>query len=447
MKKDEFNTEFREQTHTLSPRQSERDLISEIYESICDFLGADSCLQIGSYPRFTAITPVHDLDVLYIIGSWDENHHDPTTILKDLASRFNEYINPTDYSVELAPLQTHSIGILFKDNSGEEVFSVDIVPAYIFSKNEFDEDTYKIPEVATRRHGKNRIEYYQELSEQRREIGWIASDPRGYIHIAFELDQTTNGEFRKTAKIIKRWKNNLAEEDESLKLKSFHVEQVIVSLFQENIDLEIFDVVFKFFMELSEIIDNPNQIKDRADNDKFVDGYLVQFTEEQKDKIKCARDGFLIKLENYDGNDTIEELLEIWFHSRKPAEEFLFDKGLKTFIDTSLKFKIDGFVKPLTGFSSGWLAETPHLQKGLTRGGSRRRYIQFRIRRNDTNASEYRWKVRNCDTCAQPRGEITPNQTKNDSESTEYAGDHFVECYAIQGDTCIAKSKVPVKIL
>ena len=137
MKKDEFNAKFREYARTLSPRQSERDLISKIYDSICDFLGTESCLQIGSYPRFTAITPVHDLDVLYVIGNWDENTHDPTTILQALASRFDEYLNPTNYRVELAPPQTHSISILFKDTSGEEVFSVDIVPAYIFSKNEF----------------------------------------------------------------------------------------------------------------------------------------------------------------------------------------------------------------------------------------------------------------------------------------------------------------------
>lgn len=447
MKKDDFNAKFRDYARTLSPRQYERDLISKIYKSICDFLGENNCIQIGSYPRFTAITPVHDLDLLYIIGRWDENSHNPSTALQNLASRFNQYVNPTSYSVELGPPQSHSITLLFKDSAGEEVLSVDIVPTYIFSKNEFNEDTYKVPEIARRRHGKKRIQYYQELSQQHKEMGWIISDPRGYIHGASETDQATNGEFRKTAKTIKRWKNNLVEEDENLKLQSFHIEQIITNYFQENTSLEIFDAVFKFFLELPEVINNPNQIKDRANNGKFIDDYLEQLTDEQKSKIRSARDGFLIKLESFGENNSVEQLFEILFYSRKPTEEFLFDKGIKTFIDNSLKFRIDGFVKPLSGFTSGWLTETPHLQNGLTRGGTKKRYIEFRIRKNETPAEEYRWKVKNSDNCFQPRGEITLNRTRNDPESTEYAGDHYVECYAIKNGDCVARSKVPVKIL
>lgn len=447
MKKSDFNIKFRDYARTLSPRQYERDLISKIYQSICDLLGANNCIQIGSYPRFTAITPVHDLDVLYILGRWDENSHNPSTALQNLATQFNQYVNPTSYRVELGPAQSHSITILFKDSAGREILSIDIVPTYIFSKNEFNEDTYKVPEIARKRHGRKRIQYYQELSQQHKEMGWIISDPRGYIHVASEIDIATSGEFRKTAKVVKRWKNNLVAEDENLKLQSFHIEQVLTNYFRGNNSLEIFDAVFRFFLELPQIIDNPNQIKDRANNDKFIDDYLEQFTDEQKNKIKSARDGFLIKLESLGGYDSVDQLFEVIFFSRKPAEEFLFDNGIKTFIDNDLKFRIDGFVKPLSGFTSGWLAETPHLQKGLTRGGTRKRYIEFRIRKNETPAEEFRWKVRNSDTCFQPRGEITLNQTKNDPESTEYAGDHYVESYAIKNGACIARSKVSIKIL
>ncbi len=447
MKKSDFNIKFREYARTLSPRQYERDLISKIYQSICDFLGTNNCIQIGSYPRFTSTTPVHDLDLLYIIGRWDVNSHNPSTALQNLASRFNQFVNPTSYRVELGSPQSHSITLLFKDKAGKEILSIDIVPTYIFSKNEFNEDTYKVPEIARRRHGKKRIQYYQELSLQHKEMGWIVSDPRGYIYVASETDLATRGEFRKTAKIVKKWKNNLVEEDENLKLQSFHIEQVITNYFRENNSLEIFDSVFKFFYELPEIINNPNQIKDRANNGKFIDDYLEQFTHEQMNKIRSARDGFLIKLENLGEYDSVGQLFEILFNSRRSAEDFLFVKGIKTLTDNNLKFRIDGFVKPLPGFTSGWLTETPHLQKGLTRGGTRKRYIEFRIRKNETPAGKYRWKVKNDDSCLQPRGEITLNRTRNDPESTEYAGYHYVECYAIMNNDCIAKSKVPVKII
>jgi len=116
-------------------------------------------------------------------------------------------------------------------------------------------------------------------------------------------------------------------------------------------------------------------------------------------------------------------------------------------LEDGLSFKIDGFVEPLTGFSSGWLSETPQLQKGLTRGQRKVRKIKFQIRSNNTNAAQYLWKVRNCDTCDSRRGEITLDHTKNDPETTEYIGDHYVEGYAIKNAICIAKHRIPVKII
>lgn len=446
MKKDKFNIKFREYARTLSPQQNERDFIGKIYQSFNNLVGVNNCIQIGSYPRFTAIRPVHDLDILYVLGDWDENSHDSLSALEQLNTNINEnYENPTDYEIEVS-LQTHSITVSYLGN-GEEVFSVDIVPAYIFSKNEFDDDVYKVPEVLRKKHGKNRVEYYQKIAQEHKEVGWIVSDPRGYIKIASEIDQITNGEFRKTAKIIKKWKNNLADADDKLKLKSFHLEQVIAKHFQDNDSLEIFDAIFKFFIELPEIVDNPNQISDLVNADKFIDDYLDEFTDEQKEKIKFARDGFLIKLENLKESSSINELLKILFYRRKPEEQFLFDFNKKILTDDSLKFRIDGFVKPLAGYSAGWLTQTPQLQKGLTRGQGKTRRIEFSIRNNNTSATEYQWKVKNSNSCIQPRGEITLNQTKNNPEGTEYVGDHYVECYAISGDTCIAQSRVNVKII
>jgi len=446
MKKDKFNAKFREYARVLSPKQSERDFIGEIYQSFNDLLGVDDCIQIGSYPRFTAITPVHDLDILYVLGDWDENSHDPSSVLQQLNTKINEnYENPTDYEIKVS-LQTHSITVSYLEDD-EEIFSVDIVPAYIFSKNEFDEDVYKVPELLRKKRGSNRVGYYQKLSEEHKEMSWISSDPRGYIKIASDTDKSTDGEFRKTVKIIKKWKNHLADADENLKLKSFHLEQVIIKYFQEDQDIEVFDVIFKFFSALPNILDNPNQISDRADNNKFIDDYIEKFTDDQKEKIKFAVDGFFVKLENLKDSDSIEELLEIIFFERAYTEEFLFDKKIQTLTDNSLNFRIDGFVRPLAGFSSGWLTSTPQLQKGVTCGGSKTRKIKFQIIKDTISAQEYRWKVKNSDESDQPRGEITLGHTKNDTESTLFPSKSYVECYAINGDICIAKAKVLLNII
>ena len=66
MGKDKINSKFSEYAKELSPKPEERNMISEIYEKISEVLSG-KCIQIGSYPRYTSITPVHDLDILYIL--------------------------------------------------------------------------------------------------------------------------------------------------------------------------------------------------------------------------------------------------------------------------------------------------------------------------------------------------------------------------------------------
>lgn len=446
MKKEEFNLKLREFARTLSPRSYERDLIEKIYQSFNDLFGVNKCIQIGSYPRFTSITPVHDLDILYILDRWNEESHNPSDALKILKDKIdNEYKNPTNYKLDIS-LQTHSVTISYLENE-EEIFSVDIVPGYIFSKNEFDQDVYKVPEVLMEKHGKNLVEYYQKLQQEHSEVKWISSDPRGYIKIASEIDKITNGEFRKTIKIIKAWKDNLKEADQNLKLKSFHLEQVVIKIFQENNSLEIFDAIFNFFEKLPQTINSPNQIADRANSDKFIDDYLVNFSDEQREKIRFARDGFLVKLEKFKSSDTIKGIFEIYFYQRKDSEEFIFDKGIKTLINQDVKFKIDGYVYPLSGFSSGWISSTPQLQRGITSSPGRSRKIKYQTVENNTGAEEYQWKVKNSDGSKMPRGEITLNQTKNKIETTTFPSESYVECYAVINNICIARHKINIKII
>jgi hypothetical protein len=445
MKKDEINTKLREFARSLSPKVKEQVLISSIYGSFQDLLVANNCLQIGSYPRFTSITPVHDLDVLYILGSWDENAHDPSVALRALSSKISQdYKNPTEYKINVS-LQTHSATVTFQHFS-EEILSIDIVPAYITSKNEFNEDKYKVPELLKKRHGKARVDYYQKLASERGQMGWIDSDPRGYIKVASNVDHVSNGEFRKSVKIVKFWKNKLKEIDEPLKLKSFHLEQVVTRYFQENGSIQVFDAVYRFFTELPDIISQPNQIQDRTNSDKFIDDYLVDLTDKEKKQIIQARDAFLAKLENLSASTPISSLFDIEFLERSSgSERYLFDADFKVpvFIEDST-FRIDGFIQPKQGFRDGWLSAVSHqIAKG--------RQVKFQIR-NDIVKDYSLWKVQNdknsdeVKAASCTRGEITMNRTMKDPESTAYKGRHYVECYAIKNNTCIARSKIDVVI-
>lgn len=433
MKKDKFNSLFREYAKTLSPTKDEKDLVVSIYGSINDLLWVNNCIQIGSYPRRTSITPIHDLDILYFLWAWSEDSHNPLTALQYLYGKIkSDYQNPTKYDVKVSP-QTHSITLSFQEDN-KEILWVDIVPAYTYGTNEFWDDTYKVPEIVNELQ-RTRFKKYETLKSEHKDMEWILSDPRWYIRIAADLNEETK-DFRKATKMVKGWKNNLCSIDGNLKFKSFHLEQIITHFFQDNSNLEIFDAIFNFFIELPTIIDSPNQIADRANPDKFIDDYIEKFTQTQKERIIRARNWFLIKLENLTESDSIKDLFDVNFHKRNGHDEqFLFDFNIPVFIDDSLSFQIDGLLK-----RKDWFREYTYRISQWKWKVDNKNSIKFIIPNNNTGGSTYLWKVKNDNNCGQPRWEITKGNTRNSPESTAYWGRHYVECYSILNEKCIAKS-------
>jgi hypothetical protein len=262
-------------------------------------------------------------------------------------------------------------------------------------------------------------------------MSWINSDPRGYIKVASDVGQ--NSDFRKTVKFIKRWKSNLCDADNNLKLKSFHLEQVVTKIFQQNSDIGIFDAVFSFFHNFPVTVSTPNQIADRANSTKFIDDYLAKFTTDQVRKMKEARDGFLIKLERLSDSDKVDDLVRIVFYKRAIEEEFLFDRKVPTFIDPlHADFTLSADVTD----SQGNVQRRLNAQGVIDSG----RYLKFNKMKN-VDGCAYYWKVKNDNGSEQPRGEITPNQTKNIPEHTKYRGTHYVDCYATKDGVCVASAR------
>lgn len=435
MRRNELNAKLRDHARGLSPTTAEQALISKVYESINDLLGTSNCIQIGSYPRCTAITPIHDLDILNILGRWDENSHSPEAALRQLhTSLTTNYENPTAYTAKFS-LQTHSVTIEFFSGN-ELVLSVDIVPAYTFSTNDFGQATYKVPEVIKQKNHQQRHQTQWNPYQD----GWIHSDPRGYLSVATEVGQ--NNDFRKAVKIAKDWKFRLKDADEDLNLKSFHLEQVITRMFQENELLDLADAIFSFFVAIPDVINTADQIADRANPNKYIDDYVADFTQAQKAKIIRARDNVLIALENIKPATNISSVLEPNFKQRNPDEQFMFDHGIATHIDhanpTRLAIHFDE-VSPNR-------AERRRARREHQPIGNR---LYFKIVDGLDDAMTYFWKVKNSDLLSpdKRRGEITKHQTKNHPEKTQYPGEHFVECYAVNEEgVCTDVARVDVQI-
>lgn len=443
MKKDKFNQKLREYvTNEISPTEQDRNFISKIYTSFSSLLN-QKCLQVGSYSRYTAIKPIHDLDIIYILEEWNPNHN-PIGVLKILEQKIkSEYTNPTEFIISIS-MQTHSITVEFIENENPFI-SVDIVPGYIFSKNEFFEDKYMVPEILNYHHGTKRTDYYKYLETNKLDMGWIPSDPRGYIHVARSINNR-NADFRRTVKIIKAWKNSLREKDDELKIKSFHIEQIITNYFQES-DSNIFDGIFNFFINIKEYLEKP-RIRDRADETRFIDDYVNDFTNEHRQKIIQAKDCFLKKLEEFTENDEVDNLFEACFYKRSSAsEQFLFDLKIQTLTDDNYSFKIFGEI--IFENDGGVIKEILEKKKILNNYGHSKydERIHFRIAGKRPLVDLFKWKVKNDNSSPQPRGEITNDRTLNDPEKVVYQGKHFVECYAILDNICVAKAKQPVELI
>lgn len=439
MTRNEINNKLREFSRTLSPTESERGVVSDLYSAFQSLLGQANCLQVGSYPRFTAITPIHDLDILYVIGEWHADwptdSYTPEEVIDELERNIREnFVKPGGSVITAIDKQTHSVSVTFK--FGEQEFSVDVVPAYSFGTNKFGQPTYRVPEILKKKGHSVRLELYQEKISNAEHIGWIDSDPRGYISVATEVGQ--NGDFRKSVKIAKYWKDQIKLVDKNMKLKSFHIEQVITQFFQNDPEGTIFDALFTFFVDFPNTVLVANQITDRINEDKFIDDYIDDFSPEIHQKFIQARDGVLINFERVDELHSIRDIFQPEFRKRKSgSEEYLFDSWIPILLESEHNtFDISGHITDKQGSFVRAL-----VRAGLIDSG---RYLKFK--NPELADCDFKWKVKNDDNSDQPRGEITDNRTMYVPENTKYVGRHYVECYAVREGVCVAKSRHNVVI-
>lgn len=284
----------------LSPTEDEQSYVSDKYQNLKEILG-QSCFRAGSFARYTAVRPLHDLDVIWITDN-QALMDNPEVFLRQLAGQLrSEYEKRGGIQPEITT-QTHSVTLFFKDTDDENGFSIDIVPA-IHSldptlKNEFEDPIFIVPEILKMNHT-NRASYYAN-QQSGADIGWIYTDPKGYISVAKDLDQVTNGDYRKAAKFVKAWRSGLKRAlGDDWKLKSFNVEQVCAEEYGANKNMNTLEAIRSTFSAMPNYLANAPVIEDRAyvqlEEDKYIDEYLAdpdKVSEEDKtvilDRIRKA---------------------------------------------------------------------------------------------------------------------------------------------------------------
>ena len=117
--------------------------------------------------------------------------------------------------------------------------------------------------------------------------------------------------------------------------------------------------------------------------------------------------------------------------------------GINIAIKPEYKVKVDARVEQ-DGYRPNWLSRISFLKK-------KKKLIFKIIENNVPNPYEVMWKVRNFGDEAMNandlRGEISKDQGENMKiENTKYLGEHYVECYIIQNNQCVAFDRTHVPI-
>lgn len=285
----------------LSPQETERNYISSKYKELGGFLG-ESCFQAGSYARFTAISPVHDLDII-----WSTENHDVTdnsrSVLETLAVDLGGKYKKNSKAQPEIITQDHSITLVFPDAKNE--FSIDVVPGIPQSKDE--KPVYLVPEIQ-KMSRTSRSNYYTNMTDNE---SWILSAPKGYVKAASDLDELTEGRFRKVAKFVKSWRHKYKKQyEDELVLKSFHLELIVTEYISENPGATVLEGIFGSFELIPQRLSVPFY-RDRADNSVYVDEYIREITQSQRNLILKLQSEAYATISKIPSAETQEEVFDL----------------------------------------------------------------------------------------------------------------------------------------
>ncbi|MEH2298047.1 MAG: CBASS cGAMP synthase [Nostoc sp.] len=276
--------------------------------------------------------------------------------------------------------------------------------------------------------------------------GWIKSDPREFIRW-FNDKADNDGQLKRIVRYLKAWRDYRKGDLPSGLIFSILTANNIV--FDERDDIALYKTLLniKSSLERSFVCYRPttpadeNLLEDysQTNKDYFLEqlGSFIQSAEKALDEKTSQKDACKAWQRHF-GEDRFP------FESYANTEEFIENRFS---IDIRYELKIDCLVSQ-KGFRPHSLIEMILSRLPLLKGKS----LKFSI--VDCNVPkpfQVKWKVRNVGEEATRRDQIR-GQILNDSgdhqrnESSLFHGAHFVECYIIKDNICVARSRIDVPI-
>ena len=407
--------------------------ISQRYRSITKILNkaywdteseTSHSLQVGSYGRGTAINGISDLDMIFELP-WsvhsridDHEGNGQSALIQEVKNHIKSTYSRTDIRGD-----GQVVVIAF------EGYFVEVVPAFTNS-----DGTYSYPDT----HDGG---------------SWKITKPREEIVAISELDKTSNGHLKDLCRMVRAWKNKTGTA-----MGGLLIDTLCYNFFKSHPDYSdrgymYYDWLARDFFEYLSQTDNDQQFWLAFGSNQKVHkkGNFVRRAKKAYEKCKEA----IEKQDNQSVNNTWKEVFgrpfpasekvaEAVERSFRDTEEFIDDRFE---IDIRYSLNIDCRVSQ-SGFKtrllSWFLSNRRRLKfhKGL----------EFFVRKCDVPAPySVRWKVRNVGPMAeekdQIRGQILADGgRKTKRERTNFNGPHYVECYIVKDEVCMARDKIDVPI-
>ena len=384
----------------------------------------EHCEVVGSVGRGTAIKKKSDIDVLFVLpqavyrrfNDYDDNGQ--SALLQDVKNHLKDRYPKTDIKGD------GQVVVVEFEN-----FSIDLVPVFQEYNGSF------------------------KYADSNNGGVWKNTNPMPEQQVAQEINKTTNNNFVQLSNLIRLWRNNIG-----FVFSGLLIDTLVYNFFKSYSQycyysfINYNELIFKFLQFLS---------KQSKDNKLYALGSHQEIIDKGKGAYIQAAKNFLEKLQKAnDFEDVLEEVYCDMFgkdfqnslvgearslklnpmeYSYTNTEEFIDNMcPIKIMYNLAINCKVtaNGF-RPHFLRDVGWL----NLNKKL----------DFFIQQCDVpQPYDIYWKVKNNGVEAYERNMIRGQIFKAKetiTERSDFKGNHYVECYIVKNNKCVARNLLNVNIV
>jgi hypothetical protein len=382
-------------------------------------------LQVGSYGRYTGITGISDLDMIFILpaSKWEVYNKagGQTRLLQDTKSAISNTYSSSDIKVDRCVVTVNFTNA-----------HIDVQPVF-----EIEDQDYKYPDT------------YGDGS-------WKTTKPRKEMDAMVEFSDNKNKNLRRLCKMARAWKNKHGVYMGGLLIDTLAYNFLKSTDIYDDKSFASYEAMCRDFFKY--LYDQP---KDQKEYGALGSKQRVKAKKSFKRKTKKAYDLALEAIDATSDKRKHNKWRDIFGkdfpkYSNEENEAKSINENYRNTeefiesyypVDIRYDLKIDCDVKQ-SGFREGSLREYLFKKIRLMPNKSLRFYIE---RIDVPYPYEVKWKVTNRGDQAIKRdcmrGQIIDDQGSQErKENTNFKGSHFVECYIIKNNVVVARDVIDVPI-